>query len=95
VEELLAEVERSARGRIDFGAFLAYFQRPEAGEEAGESEAPPARAQGRRHTEKLGALIDRLMRRDGGGAGSPVAREWPLWDVARRAPLMRRVKTVA
>jgi len=62
IEDLIREADTSGDGMIDYDEFIAYFQKsdPEI-----EEPAPPsssARASRRRaRTEKLGAVIDRLM----------------------------------
>jgi len=53
IEEVLREADTSGDGKIDYEEFLAYFHKPEP-EQA-------RRSKQRKHTEKLGLVIDSLM----------------------------------
>jgi len=59
IEELMRAVDTSGDGQIDYDEFMAYFQKPEQDLEADQPELA-RRSSRTRHTQKLGAVIDRL-----------------------------------
>lgn len=55
VEDMIRQADTSGDGEIDYGEFIAYFYRQEAGDEISR---PSIR---KRKTEKLGVIIDQLL----------------------------------
>lgn len=65
MDELLSEADAKGTGRIDYDEFLAYFHKsdPEADRDVPIDQPWPVEKRSRKdeHTEKLGAVIDRLI----------------------------------
>mmetsp|Transcript_95448 Transcript_95448/g.269746 ORF Transcript_95448/g.269746 Transcript_95448/m.269746 type:complete len:595 (-) Transcript_95448:54-1838(-) len=96
IEAMIQEADTSGDGTIDYNEFLAYFQKPDHSGEAislqrlPQDWAPPAaaRTSRKRLTEKLGAMVDRLIDRS---ACEAVCPQDALDDGKSLKPLVRRV----